>query len=215
MAGIMSSAGLTPYLQFGEIQWWYFASASGMPFYDAYATAQFHSQYGRAMATITSENADPSAYPDECAFLPGLIGQYTAAIRQHVRQTYPAAIFEVLYPPDVNNTPLNEIINYPASDWTAANLACLKTENFIFTGSRNLDQARESIALPAQKGFPPAQSSHLIGVSDFTTPWARERSLAIAAGCESVVLFALDQFCLVGFGLPIAAGARRARFMGA
>ena len=47
---------------------------------------------------------------------------------------------------------------------------------------------------PGQIGFPTAQSSHLIGISDYTTPWVRERSLAIAVGCESVVLFALDQF---------------------
>lgn len=217
MAGIMSAAGMTPYLQFGEVQWWYFASASsgGMPFYDAYTTSTFQSQYGRPMATITSENESPAGLPQELAFLQGLIGQFTSAIRQFVRQKYPAAKFEVLYPPDTNDTALNQIVNFPTGDWTPANLACLKTENFTFTGDRNLDQARQSISLPGQMGFPPARSSHLVGISDYTTPWARERSLAIAAGCESVVLFALDQFCLVGYGLPMRTGSRRASFMGA
>jgi hypothetical protein len=28
MAGIQQAAGLVPFLQFGEVQWWYFASAS-------------------------------------------------------------------------------------------------------------------------------------------------------------------------------------------
>jgi hypothetical protein len=205
---------MTPYLQFGEVQWWYFAAASGMPFYDAYTTSAFQTQYGAPMAVIASQNADPSGLTQECAFLPGLIGQFTSAIRQFVRLTYPTAKFEVLYPPDTNDTALNALINFPAADWTPANLACLKTENFTYTGNRNLDQCRASIALPAQKGFPPAQSSHLMGIGDYTTPWARERSLAIAAGCESVVLFALDQFCLIGYGLPLSAGARRARFMG-
>jgi hypothetical protein len=216
MAGIMSAAGMTPYMQFGEVQWWYFASPGvGMPFYDAYTTSTFQAQFGRSMAVITSENESPSGLSQECSFLQGLVGQFTAAIRAYVRQTYPTAKFEVLYPPDTNDTALDQIVNFPTGDWTPANLACLKTENFIFTGSRNLNQARQSIALPSQMGFPPSQSSHLVGISDYTSPWARERALSIAAGCESVVLFALDQFCLVGYGLPLSSGARVARFMGA
>jgi hypothetical protein len=217
MAGLMAGAGVTPYLQFGEVQWWYFAEVdppSGMPFYDAYATSTFQTQYGRAMSVILTPNADPATLTQECIFLPGLIGQFTSAIRQFVRQTYSTVLFEVLYPVDVNNTPLNQVINYPLNDWTAANLACLKTENFTYTGDRNLDLARQSIDFPAQRGFPPAQASHLIGISDYTTPWARERSLAIAAGDKSVVLFALDQFCLIGYSLPLNSGPRRARFMG-
>ena len=218
MAGIMSAAGMTPYLQFGEVQWWYFASpppTGGMPFYDAYTTSTFQAQYGRPMAVITSETESPTGLSQECLFLQGLVGQFTAAIRAYVRQTYPTAKFEVLYPPDTNNTPLDRIVNFPTADWTPANLACLKTENFIFTGARNLNQARQSIELPSQMGFPPSQSSHLVGISDYTTPWTRERSLSIAAGAESVVLFAVDQFCLIGYALPITSGARRARFMGA
>ena len=72
MAGIMSAAGMTPYLQFGEVQWWYFAAASGMPFYDAYATSTFQSQYGRPMATITSQNENPAGLSQELTFLPGI-----------------------------------------------------------------------------------------------------------------------------------------------
>ncbi len=215
MAGLMAEAGVTPYLQFGEVQWWYFAGKSGMPFYDAYATSAFQAQYRRPMALIASQNQDPSTVAQECAFLQSLIGQFTSAIRAHVRKSYPTAIFEVLYPPDTNDTPLNAIVNFPVSDWTAANLACLKTENFTFTGNRNLDQARASIALPSQMGFPPAQSSHLVGIGDYTTPWSRERSLAIAAGVESVVLFALDQFCLIGYALPLGSGQKTARRQGA
>jgi len=215
MAGLMAAAGIAPYLQFGEVQWWYFAAASGMPFYDAYTTSAFLSQYGTAMPVILSQNADPSGLTQACVLLPGLIGQFTSGIREFVRLTYPTTQFEVLYPHDTNNTALNRIINYPVSDWTPSNLACLKTENFTYTGDRNLDEARQSIQFPALNGFPPAQASHLIGISDYTTPWAKERSLAIAAGDQSVVLFALDQFCLIGYGLPLSSGSRRARFMGA
>ena len=216
MAGVMAGAGVTPYLQFGEVQWWYFPDdGSGMPFYDAYTTSTFLTQYGRAMSVILSQNANPATLTQECIFLPSLIGQLTSTIRQFVHQTYSTALFEVLYPHDVNNTALNRIINYPLNDWTASNLACLKTENFTYTGDRDLDLARLSIDFPALNGFPPAQSSHLIGISDYTTPWSKERSLAIAAGDESVVMFALDQFCLIGYGLPLSSGPRRASFMGA
>jgi hypothetical protein len=67
MAGIMAAAGLQPYLQFGEVQWWYFAAPSGMPFYDSYTQTTFQAAHGRPMATIASEHADPAQYPDECA----------------------------------------------------------------------------------------------------------------------------------------------------
>jgi len=214
MAQIMLNAGITPYLQFGEVQWWYKAARGGMPFYDAYTTSSFQAAYGQAMAIIPSQYADPAPYPNECAFLPGLIGQFTQAIMTFVRQSAPSAKFEVLYPPDVNNTPLNTLINYPTTYWTPANLACLKTENFTYTGDRNLDLARQSIQLPRQLGFPPSQSSHLVGVSDYTTPWVKEWGLAMAAGMESVVLFALDQLCLIGYSLPLSVRIARARFMG-
>ena len=63
-------------------------------------------------------------------------------------------------------------------------------------------------------GFPPAQSSHLVGIGEYTTPWDKEQRLALGEGLESVVLFALDQFCLIGYELPLDRGARRALFMG-
>jgi hypothetical protein len=120
----------------------------------------------------------------------------------------------VLYPPDTNDTALNAVINFPGSDWTPANLSCLKTENFTYTGDRDLDAARTSINLPGLKGFPPGQSSHLMGISDYTTPWQREWNLTLAAGDESAVLFALDQFCLIGYSLPMRIPARRSRYLG-
>jgi len=214
MAGVMAAAGVTPYLQFGEVQWWYFAAPSGMPFYDDYTKSAFQTAHGRPLGTITSQNADPALFPDECAFLPALIGTFTQAIMDFVRPSHADARFEVLYPPDTNDTPLNQLINLPSADWTPAKLACFKTENFTYTGDRNLDKARQSIGLPMPLGFPPSQSSHLVGIGEYTTPWAKEERLAMGEGVESVVLFALDQFCLIGYGLPLRDGARRALFMG-
>jgi len=214
MANIMSAAGLVPYLQFGEVQWWYFAAASGMPFYDAFTTTTFQTEYGLAMPIIPSQNAAPGSFPNECTFLAGLIGQFTDSIMASVRQTYPNARFEVLYPPDVNNTPLNQIINLPQNSWTPAKLNCLKTENFTYTGDRDLNLALASIELPISMGFARSQSSHLVGISDYTTPWEKEWNLSYGQGVESVVLFALDQFCLIGYNPDIGSGSGKALYMG-
>jgi hypothetical protein len=227
MAGLMNAAGVPVYLQFGEVQWWYFCPPTdptggiwtpvpngGMPFYDAYTTSAFQAQYGTAMHVFTDPSNDPTPFPHESAFLPGLIGTFTAAVRAAVRAVYATAKFEVLYPPDTNDAALTQVINFPNGDWTPANLACLKTENFTYTGNRDLDQVRQSVQLPATLGFPPSQASHLVGIGDYTTPWNKEWSLAMAAGLESVVLFALDQFCLIGYPLPLDPGDARSGYMG-
>lgn len=202
MAQLQAAAGLAPYLQFGEVQWWYFPNGSGMPFYDAYTTQQFTAKYGVPMQTIATNTANPVSYPNECAFLPSLIGSYTAAIRSAVQGKFPQCRFEVLYPVDTNDTALNQIINYPVNDWTPQNLTCLKTESFTFTGNYNLDQCTYSIGMSAAKGFSSAGSSHLIGISDALSPWMKEVDLAEAANLESIVLFALDQYCLIGYPVP-------------
>jgi len=227
IASAMSAAGCQPYLQFGEVQWWYFPpptdpangnwnpiTGGGMPFYDAYTTGTFQSQYGRAMHVFTDPGNDPTPYPQESAFLPSLIGQFTATIMAFVRQSYPNAQFEVLYPPDTNNAPLTSVINLPAT-WTPANLASFNTENFSYTLDRNLNQVQASLALPAQRGFTPQSSAHLVGISNYTAPWAKECRLAQGQKFGSVVLFALDQCCLIGYGLPLSAGPKRSLFMGA
>ena len=200
MAQVMAEAGQVPYLQFGEVQWWYFAyDGSGLPFYDTYSTGQFAAQYGRPMDTITSNTIQPSDHPQEAAFLPSLIGSFTQAIQQFVRQSQPTTCFEVLYPCDTNAYPFTAVVNFPRADWTAATLDCLKTENFSYTGSYNLALATGAIGLPMELGFPASKASHLVGISGPTTPWSKEMNNSISAGLESVVLFALDQYCLIGY----------------
>ncbi len=220
MAGLQVAAGLTPYLQFGEVQWWYFPELDaqgnpiGMTFYDAYTTSTFEAQFGKPMAQILSNTADPSATPDEATFLPGLIGAHTAAIRAYVLATYPNCRFEVLYPPDVNNYSLTQAINYPQSDWTPGNLTCLKTENFGFTLGRNLDLARTAIQGGYAASFGTSQRSHLVGISDASTPWLKESAIAAGEALESIVLFALDQYCLIGYEAPLAGAPRRSMQQG-
>jgi hypothetical protein len=166
------------------------------------------------MAAILSQNADPVGYADECVFLPEVIGEFTRAMMTFVRQTHADARFEVLYPPDVNDTALNRLVNFPHTHWTAASLDSLKTENFTYTGDRDLDKTLASIELPMQLGFGRSQSSHLVGIGEYTTPWSQEQRMATGEQLDSVVLFALDQFCRIGYRLPLERAARRSRYMG-
>lgn len=213
MAMLQSDAGMVPFLQSGEVQWWYFPKQSwdatqgqnvnvGMPFYDAYTEDQFAQKYGAPIQTITSNDVDPSQYPNETTFLPSLIGTYTAAIRSALQAQFPGCRYEILYPTDTNSTPLNQLVNFPVGDWTPANLNCLKTESFTFTGSYRLDLSASSMDFSASKGFPNTQRSHLVGISDSWTSWMKEVDLAQSKGMESVVLFALDQYCLIGYPSP-------------
>jgi len=221
MAALQAAAGVIPYLQFGEVQWWYFphngypvghplrVDYSGMPFYDAWSQAEFEALYSHPMATITNNAANPLDYPDEVAYLTAAIGDFTDAIMAHVRLTYPACRFEVLYPTDVNQTPLNLVINYPVLSWTPAALEVLKTEAFGFTFGRNLTKSEETIAFGTSLGFVEAQRAHLVGIGDFATAWEKETRCAMGRRFESAVLFALDQFCLIGYRIPMAGGPRR------
>jgi len=215
MADEMAAAGIQPYLQFGEVQWWYFPLAgSGMPFYDAYTTSTFQTAYGHPMQVITSHTADPAQYPEEMAFLPQLIGDFTSQIRTFVRNQHANCRFEVLYPTDVNDTALNTLINYPASDWTPANLDCLKTESFTYTFTRDLNKCMITIGYGATRGFSRDERSFLVGIMDSSVAWVKEVRLAKAENMESIVLFALDQFCLIGYPDPLPKGMRRCAALG-
>jgi hypothetical protein len=226
MAAIQTAAGLTPFLQFGEVQWWYFTyngllatdplylSYNGMSFYDSWSQAQFLAAYGRAMTTFTTNTVDPTAYPDEIAFLQTVLGNFTASIMAYVRTTQPSCRFEVLYPTDVNATPFNSAFNFPPSAWTPAALTTLKTECFGFTLGRDLDECEASIDFGASLGFPASQRSHLVGVGDSTTAWLKEVQIAEGKRLESVVLFALDQYCLIGYATPLPQSLRRSIRMG-
>ncbi|BDC52075.1 hypothetical protein F183_A43900 [Bryobacterales bacterium F-183] len=213
-ADIMAEVGIVPYLQFGEVQWWYFPKAGvGMTFYDTYTKQQFEAEYGRPMAVIMSNYDDPAAYPDEVEFLPKLIGAYTDAIMEYVRLSHPSAKFEVLYPTDVNDGALNQRINYAWDSWTPAKLDNLKTESFTYTGNRRLDLSlHRSCDFGFDLGFLPTQRSHLVGISDPYTGWLKEVRYAEGRNQDSVVLWALDQFCLVGFPMPLEKNASRSYF---
>jgi hypothetical protein len=202
MAALQAQAGVVPYLQSGEVQWWYFPKPGvGMPFYDAYTTQTFSGEFGTAMQVVLDSNADPAQFPHAAGFLQSLLGNYTSTIRTALKSAYQTARYEVLYPPDVNDRAFNRVVNFPNADWTPANLTCLKTESFSYTSARSLNASLNAMQTSANAGFPCTQRSHLVGIGDATTPWRKEVDLAQAQGLESIVLFALDQFCLIGYAV--------------
>jgi hypothetical protein len=208
MAGIMVAAGYVPYMQFGEVQWWYFANMLpnmppiSMPYYDQYTKDTFEAMHSFPMRTIGGPEVNPALYPEEAAFLPTLIGGFTDAVIAHVRATYPNCRFEVLYPTDVNDTAWNTLVNYPLAAWTPAKLDNLKTESFSYTFARDLNKSKYTVTFGETKSFPRNKRSFLVGPGDSTTRWQKEARFAKAQNLESIVLFALDQFCLIGYPVP-------------
>lgn len=209
MAGILSAVGVVPYLQLGEVQWWYFPLAGvGMTFYDAYTKSTFLAQYGVPMQTIPLRESNPLLFPNEVQHLQNLLGAFTTQLMSYVKAAHPTCRFEVLFPPDVNDSLLNTAVNYPVSDWTPATLDCLKTESFTYTFERDLNKCRYSVEYGIAKGFPANKRSFLVGIGDSTTTWIKEVEIAKSENVESIVLFALDQFCLIGYDLPLFPGRR-------
>lgn len=204
MAELQASAGLTPYLQSGEVQWWYFPkAAAGMPYYDAYTKQQFaSSNNGETMRQIFTSDASVAEYQKEAELLQNLLGNFTADLRNSLRAAFPSARYEVLYPGDVNTPSFNHAVNLPVADWTPLNLTCLKTEGLAYASERNLEKSRICMRISAALGFANNKRSHLVGISDAKSSWMKEVDQAQGEGIESVVLFALDQFCLMGYRLP-------------
>ncbi len=94
MAGIQAAAGLQPYLQFGEVQWWYFPNDGDRPSH--FRGCRFTMRGIRPVSDgvrarddgVYDNTVDPAAYPDEVAFLQTVIGNFTDAIMTFVRATY-------------------------------------------------------------------------------------------------------------------------------
>jgi hypothetical protein len=204
MAGLQATAGLTPYLQSGEVEWWYFPNGPvGMPYYDAYTKQQFASANNReSMRQIMTNDASVAAFQQEAQLLQNVLGNFTAGLRNSLKVAFPTARYEILYPADVNMPSFNHAVNLPVADWTPSNLTCLKTEGLTYALERNLDKSRACMRISAGLGFPSTQRSHLVGITDAKSSWMKEVDLAQGEGVESVVLFALDQFCLIGYRLP-------------
>ncbi len=211
VAALMLAAGLVPKLQFGEVGWWFLANASGMAFHDADTQAAAEMALGRALATFHTPDDDPSinSYAD-ANFLQTRLYNYVAAIQSYVLSQCPAAIFELLWPMDVNdpdNCKLTRYINLP-SQWTTRAGSGFDTfliEGYQYPGiNHNLDQATRCARYPwTELAWDQAHSRYLMGLYYATWPWMREYVNASRLGLPSIKLWAYDHICLFGWPLPL------------
>ena len=58
------------------------------------------------------------------------------------------------------------------------------------------------------------RAENYLVMGDPTTAWVKEAQFARGKGFESVVLFALDQMCLIGYALPLPETFRRSVRLG-
>ncbi|GEM_PF-4054200 len=215
-AQLMTAAGSTPALQFGEVQWWYTPNASGMSYYDSYTTSQFLAANGRALHVFLTNNDNPSAWPTDAAFIRGQLDAHVSAIQSYVLASYPSAQFEVLWPMDVNDPAtrqLNYFVNLPTS-WSPSQFSSFRAEAFGYTSSGAMSNATAAIQFPvSQQGFSSAQSRHIVGVFGYPWPWQRVLTLAGRAHLGGISLWAYDEFCLFALPLPLTGEVRRAQFV--
>ena len=91
----------------------------------------------------------------------------------------------------------------------------LKTEDFGFTLGRESGPSGSDARVRNVAGISGvADGRTWWAIGDATTAWLKEAQSASGKGFESVVLFALDQFCLIGYEVPLPADLRRSLRMG-
>jgi hypothetical protein len=211
MAALMAAAGLTPRLQFGEVLWWYIQGASGMAFYDADTAAAALAALGRPLAAFYTPNDDPSVngYAD-ADFLRSRLASYVAAIQSAVLAQAPSALFELLWPMDVNDPDRCRLLRYvnlpPAWQSRAGSgFDTLLCEGFQYAGvDHNLDTAKRCATYPfAELSWDRAHCRYLMGWYNLAWPWQREYQAAQRTGVPVIKFWAYDHLCLFGWPLPL------------
>lgn len=214
MAGLQNAAGLTPELQFGEFEWWFFANASGMAYYDAETAAAAAIALGGALHTFLTPDDDPSLHAPDALFLRNRLRDHAAAIGTFVRATYATAKFELLYPYDVNYPSvygryglggrLNAYVNLPVEWKTKAGsgLDRVKIEALDFgSGTHSLDLVLQAVNLATSWGWALADVRYLFPVFNGGCPLLYEQQIAQTANTPFLTPFAMDHVCLMGWDL--------------
>ena len=209
IAQLQAAAGLTPFVQYGEFLWWYFAGPGGMAFYDDETMAAAQTALGRPLHVFATPNDDPSINSGaDAQFLRNRLRDHVAALVTDLKSAYPAAKCELLWPYDVNypaSDQLNYAVNLPG-EWktqAASGFDFIKVEALAFsTANRSLDLAKEAIDLFPSFGWPPPALRYLVPVFGSATPWHRELALCFGAGITTNNLWAFDHVCLYNLRVP-------------
>ncbi len=235
-AALMSAAGLTPWLQFGEFCWWYFSNYDalerpdgGMAFYDAYTTAAAQAALGRPLYGFVAATDDPAVNGGaDAEFLRARIKAHIDEIRSFVLASVAGARFELLWPYDVNYPTLTSsgrggrllrLVNLPAEYEAKAGsgLDALKMEALAFGSlERHLERAREAIRFPYTGGraWPKADVAYLMPWFNGGCPWQMEFLLAARREKVATGFWAWDHLCLLSWPLALPEEVRASRWVG-
>ncbi|MBS1872475.1 MAG: hypothetical protein JSU00_04625 [Acidobacteria bacterium] len=227
IAGLQAAAGLAVELQFGEFCWWYFKSKvdGSMAFYDADTKAAAQTALGRPLATFSSPTDSPQINGGaDATFLRNRLRDHVAALSTYIAGKYPGAVFEVLFPYDVNypnqagvnslGGQLLRYVNFP-TEWSSkatSGLARLKMEGLDWgAATRDLNLVRDVMEFPIQLGWPLDSIRYMMPIFNGGCPWIAEYRLAADLKIPYINLWAFDHVCI--FGLNVKQPARPARAM--
>lgn len=212
-AALMVAAGIAvPWLQFGEVGWWFFAGAS-MAYYDAYTSAQALSVLGRPLVVFTGPDNDPSInnYAD-ADFLQGQLYTHMHSVWTAVTGATSAAKFELLFPYDANcplayqNTTypysiggeLNRYVNLPYQyTGSGGDIGRFKGEALAWgTSYRTIDQVISTLQQLTLLAYPLADVRYLIPWDNGGCPWVNEYGQALSFEVPGLGLWAIDHAIL-------------------
>lgn len=190
------------------------ASGGSMAYYDAETAADASTALGHPLGKFTFPDDNPAAVDGgaDATFLANRLAAHVAAIIAYVQTTYPGAVFEILFPNDVNGptvTPvtivggaLNAFVNFPVS-WQSAGAApftIFKLEQLAFgTTDRDMNLTKAGLARLRALAWPLDQLKYLYPVDNSGCPQWTEYNLAKVAGFTKFNPFAVDQICLIGW----------------
>lgn len=224
LAALLAAAGLTaPWVQFGEVGWWFFAGGSGpsMAYYDAYTTSAASTSLGRALASFTTPNDSPAVNSfADADFLAAQIQTHIHTIRVAVLAATASTKFELLWPYDVNyktayTSPmgltgiggqLNRYVNLPSSYVATGS----DIDRWLFEGLawgttyRDMSKALETINfLDTDTSLTTTVVSYLIPWQIGGCPWGNEWLNANRPTLQFLKFWAIDHVILFSWKLPL------------
>jgi hypothetical protein len=203
-------------------------SGGGMAYYDAYTAAAALTALGRALASFWTQDDDPGVNSHADAnFLRGLVYAHMHAIAVAVKGAYSGAKFEWLLPMDVDNPAvywnqgypypqggrMNNYVNIP-SQYTgpSADVDRVKIEALSWGSAySNIDLAKYAMVYSFEVlSYPRSSVAYLIPWYNGACAWTAQYLAVVNARIPLMGFWALDQFCLLSWPLPLPTNRRRA-----
>ena len=214
MATIMVTAGLTPKLQFGEVLWWFTVNpntSTGMAFYDADTLAAAVTA-GITLPVFLTPKDSPTVLGSTASadFLRTRLYNYMAGIMTAVLAVQASALFELLWPMDVNDpdtAQLMRYVNLPTQFETrsGSGLDTFLVEGFQYAGIlHDLDKATRCAKYPyTELSWDKGHCRYLMGWYYDNWPWEREYVNSSQLNLALLKVWAYDHICLFNWPLPL------------